>query len=47
MVVELDPVVVLVLDIGVWVIGGVAIGWYHAALPIGQATFFKHLQQNV
>lgn len=36
MVVELDPVVVLVLDVGVWVIGGVAIGWYHAALPIGR-----------
>lgn len=34
MVVELDPVAVLALDVAVWVLGGVAIGWYHAALPV-------------
>ena len=33
-VVELEPQLVLALDVAVWVLGGVAVGWYHAALPV-------------
>jgi len=36
MVVELDPVAILVLDLAVWVLGGAAIGWWHARLPVGR-----------
>jgi glycosyl-4,4'-diaponeurosporenoate acyltransferase len=34
MIVEINPLAVLVLDLAVWVLGGIAIGWLHAVMPV-------------